>query len=636
MARVPYLQRRDNGVYYLQVRLPALSPGARRFLLRISLDTREFVDARRFVVARLAWVVPIMSTYTLKERMDGVSSRLAVLLNQPILDADEFNGRLVFEHVGRHVMQEINRGLPGTPPPEGFLVFCNLFTGFVRTNLDLETAYRGQTELSVTPAAPARSFASPNRRLDKAGWRPLVDVSQIPQVEAARSSTLTAETIENTPTRPPIVEASARGAVAAGFEVRPAANNALKAARESASASTSADRRRATAQAAQEKRASNWLREYLIADAEKRNDNTADRDVRPYVEFMIELLGDRPITHYTFEEFEQLNIAMCAIPTRAVPSQHRDSLMARYLYAQSVGFEGCVKVTDTTIMDRYGNGLNRFFGWLKDKRNIVIPRPSWEVYGDVSGALPRTSFNKEEREALFTMPLFTGHDETNRWLAGTFLTQSGIYWSYILEVVCGLRPSESAQLQPGDVKMIDGFMYFDMRPFDPAAGRVLLSQMRQQKTDNASRFVIAPPLLGELGFFELAARRAAEGHTRILCDLKPKILSGKDKMWGAAMARDWQERKKILNFVRQNVSAYSGRHLLKDLLKKLGVDEMDQERMMGHAVSKTSRGYGGKEGYDPAVAARIYAADTPFLHWLRDTLVGAYRSAKAADTLFIP
>ena len=46
MARVPYLQRRDNGVYYLQARLAALAPAPDEFLLRISPDMREFIDAR--------------------------------------------------------------------------------------------------------------------------------------------------------------------------------------------------------------------------------------------------------------------------------------------------------------------------------------------------------------------------------------------------------------------------------------------------------------------------------------------------------------------------------------------------------------------------------------------------------------
>ncbi len=96
-----------------------------------------------------------------------------------------------------------------------------------------------------------------------------------------------------------------------------------------------------TAATSGEKLASEWLAEYLRDDFKKRKNVTAERDVAPYVIFMIKLLGDRPMTAYTSEDLERLNEALCEVPNHGnVPVQHRKSLWERYQYAKTHGWQG--------------------------------------------------------------------------------------------------------------------------------------------------------------------------------------------------------------------------------------------------------------------------------------------------------
>ncbi len=391
-----------------------------------------------------------------------------------------------------------------------------------------------------------------------------------------------------------------------------------------------------TAQGA-DKLASQWLDEYLRYDFAKRKNATAERDVAPYVTFMITLLGDRPMKDYSSEDLENLNRALCLVPNHgSVPVDHRKSLYARYQYARDYGWDGLEKPSETTIVNRYGSAFNRFYAWLIGKRHLVLTRHKFEIFGDLTLALPRTAFTDLEAQNLFSMVLFIGHAEEDRWASGPFLAQTGIYWSYLFLVVLGLRPSESAQVAPEDFIWLDRVLYLDLRPFDPAQGRVLRSQAKQLKSDNASRLIIVPPLLVDLGLLKLSQTRHQAGEGRLLADIKPKILSGADRDWGSAMAKDWQRRKLVLGLERENVSGYSGRHFHKELLKALGINEENRERMMGHAISSVSRGYGAKEAYDSDITEKILLAETPFLKWLRETLVGAYQRAKAGGTLSTP
>ena len=143
------------------------------------------------------------------------------------------------------------------------------------------------------------------------------------------------------------------------------------------------------------------------------------------------------------------------------------------------------------------------------------------------------------------MPTFTGHLLGSRNKPGPILAQDHIYWSYVIMIVTGMRPAEVAQLEIPDLMLVagQGIYYFDLRPFDPAKGRVAREDMKRLKTASAARLVPVHPALIELGLLERANTLAKLGHTRLIPDCQPKVSNGTDVRWGHALARDWQNRK---------------------------------------------------------------------------------------------
>ena len=578
--------------------------------------------------------------------MEAVSNKLLAYQMRPACGQAELQTRKLYEIVGRHVMDEVNGRLAKIPPPEGFPIFAERWCHFVLGNVEAARTHealegRRRYELGRREALEARALVEGNAKCSmkiddvartilpprsefqiQGSPQPLTapraraaDPSMHGTAQVAQRCSGTALINDATPIRKPQDLAAHN---------QPVSRNPL----EPASAITVT-----TGQDGQ-KLASQWLLDFLEYHYKKTRKATAERDVAPYVRFMIDVLGDRPMTSYSPQDLEDLNIAFCEIPHHgSVPSKHRCSLYERYTYAKKHGWDGLQKPSETTIVDRYGTAFNRFYSWLNNKRGFCLKTHKFEIFGDLTLALPRDAFDADEAKVIFLMPLFMGHDENDRWASGTYLTQSGIYWSWIFLILMGLRPSESAQIDPSDFVWFDRILYLDFRPFDPANGRVLRSQAKQQKSSNANRLIIVPPTCVDLGLISLIENRHSAGETRLLVDIKPKLLSGVDKDFGAAMARDWQKRKLLVEIARDNVSAYSGRHMHKELLKKLGIEEEDRERMMGHAVSCVSRGYGAKEAYDDDIAKKILEAQTPFLRWLHETLVDAYARAIAAGTL---
>ena len=106
MARPSYLSRRGDGRYYLQVRLPKSAAALYgRRILRASLRTGEFGEARRRLMDNLAWARELIEAPDLEALGAVIHGRLQCYTAAGAPD----NGRALaerigFEHQARHYM----------------------------------------------------------------------------------------------------------------------------------------------------------------------------------------------------------------------------------------------------------------------------------------------------------------------------------------------------------------------------------------------------------------------------------------------------------------------------------------------------------------------------------------------------
>jgi integrase len=643
LPRSPYLTRRDGGMYYFQFRLRRLPQQARGQLLRFSLGTRQYPDARRFARKYMVWVLELNDAEILSDRLQIFIKRLADFnCDDDAKGAARLEYRQSWETVVRPILDQMR--LLGIRP-EGFQKFAHLWAEFVQRNIKLEKqakglaldgayaaglsdAIRSTSEIrrqsydmgvsdgfeAVARGADQKSWSqydavSPEAKLIETfrgqlvepSWRPLPVEGNHDENSNAATPGLSVVNPENTPSavqKTPIAPALAGGG-------------------ESVSA----------------KKMSDYLGDFLRAEEIRQGHRGAHSDVELYAQFLIDFLGDRHPNDYTKRDWDELSAAICNIPDRpGLPAEFKNPLISRYRFAESHGWAGLKRLSETTIKDRYFSALNRLFNYLIDGDVYTNnKKPKFKLVGNENLVpLPRDSFTDEEVIALISMALFTGCAENNTWETGTYYCQNHIYWAYLILILCGARPGEIGQILIENIVVYHGEIYFDLRLFNPEKGRVARKDTKQLKTENSGRMLLVPRLLVDLGLLERAAELHAVGHTRLFPEWKPYTKTTDVTKWGQPLIRDWQNRKKKEPCLqRKNISGYSGRHTFADDLDSKNISERDKKRLFGHSASVTQN-YGNKGFFSAELAAKIQV-ESPLVQKMREILISAKKRADCGE-----
>lgn len=384
-----------------------------------------------------------------------------------------------------------------------------------------------------------------------------------------------------------------------------------------------------------------FYNEYLDGQSTRNGDNRAKTELGPIIEFMFALIDDKRPRDYTREDFKLLNSAIPLIPiSKGIPKEHCASLHARYLYRLNNPALPLDLVTGTTITRNYHSGLNRFFGWMQ-KNRLIEQGPVLDLVTPQNrSSLPRDSFDDAEVLALVALPLFTGCWSQERcWSAGKILVQGSLYWTYLILLLTGMRPGEVGSLRLSDIGDVDGIAYFDLRAFDARKGRVMLSEMRSQKTKNASRIVPIHPLLIELGLLEHRDHMQRAGVDRLLPDCEPYRRRDGRLRWSQDITKSWRYLKtKYAVFSRKDITLYSSRHLVAQWIDELKISERTRGRVLGHSTVPGAAGNYGRNGLLSMDELQILTGITnPLIDQMRDLLLQAKRRADTGElTLLRP
>lgn len=573
MPRLPYLTRRAGGRFYLQIRMPPGSAWPR--LLRLSLGTNDPKIARRSLCHALVWLMSFRDADTVRQQADEILTQCRKFNRSgPAATWEEIDDRQRFFTTFKQFATEV--------------VFYNVPE---KTRLDLVEEWRFFGQMLDEDRARLYRGAA------------LGPTSQ--------TTFQTNEPEHETPASTSTDEAFNSRAPAPQPSKRRGAKGALK--------------------------ASAVLKKFLIEKRQKDGNDKAYGDVGIYVEFMIELLGDKPMVAYTRDDFSRLGRELANVPDRkGLPKAARATVFTRWKFAQKNGWENLKRLSETSVRDRYGSGLSRFFRWCELQGFVSSPIRFSIVMSDENLApLPRDAFTDEEIELILRMPTFTGQDKEDRWSAGDFLLQDHIYWGYIIMLLTGMRTSEVGQLKISDLIEAEGFYFFDLRPFDPAQGRIARKNVKKLKTGNAARFVPLDLLIIDLGLLERVQRVKTLGETRLFPEWESYTRKSGVVVWDRPLSRDWQERRKKLKLERLNISLYSSRHCMGDRLDKAEFPQRLRDRIMGHAPAHAKGRYGAKRPADPELAKLLQSLETPAVALMRSILMPPFEKAERGELKFM-
>jgi hypothetical protein len=521
MARPSYLGRREGGRYFMQIRLG--KPSAALYggpILRASLRTADFAEARRRLMDGLGWAQELVAAPDLEAIGGVLHSRLQTYVGRPPGASERvLADRCAFEHQVRHYMGRANER--GFSFSRMFPGFASSWVDFVDQNKSLEqTVRRGglrrayedgrsdQAQVDQVPSAWPRSLAveAPS------SWQ----VAGIDPLQLIRS--LVAESMQGyagsalaVPTAP----------VPDPLPVVPMAAPALMGPVMSAA------------------------RDLYLAppDRKKAHLSKGRSETAAIVQFAIDLLGDPLLQSVSKEGWNTLDLALPDIPhSRDLPAEACSSLYMRYCYAQKHGWSKITRVTETTIKGRYRYGLYKFIDWAIDEKLYPGPRPTFVCIDPQNlAALPRDAFEDAELLDLLRLPLFTGCAGPHRiWTPGGYFVQNHLYWAYLILILTGMRPGEVGQIKCADIQTDGEFYYFDLRPFDARKGRVAIEDLRNLKTNSAGRVIPIHPLLIELGLLDrlLYLRKVSE--ERLFPEWEEYTRGDGTTRWSQPITKSWQ------------------------------------------------------------------------------------------------
>jgi hypothetical protein len=102
--------------------------------------------------------------------------------------------------------------------------------------------------------------------------------------------------------------------------------------------------------------------------------------------------------------------------------------------------------------------------------------------------------------------------------------------------------------------------------------------------------------------------------------------------WSQPLSKSWQYVKKILKIERQDVSLYSSRHSMAELLDNDAIAQRTRDRILGHAGDARRR-YGRNGVLDPKVAALITSLEPPVIKAAREILLAAKERAERGELI---
>lgn len=610
MARPSYLARRGDGRYFLQIRLG--KQAAKLFglpLLRVSLRTGNFDEARRRLMDNLIWVQELIEAPDLEALGAVLDARLNAYFDRGSpTDERLLAERCAFEHeVRRYLSRAQERGYAYQVR---FPKIPSLWVDFVNQNKAAENniarlAVRRSYETGRVDAteaakegwtAPAAPTAAEEQRFD-----PIAVIDRLIQDAVAQ--------------RLPQVPAPQVGSIA------PPSEPAVSLGTDDTAESTS-------------RRMSEVLADFLKPVDRKRKHTVKGRgEAEPVIQFAVDILGDPRMHELTDAKWKQLDEALPDIPNRDnIPRRFAKTLFQRYKYAEETNWSKLERVTTTTIKSRYWAGLYKFVDFAIAEKLYSGPRPKFVCIDPENLApLPRDAFDDDELLTLLKLPLFTGcKNRIHVWQPGGYFVQSHIYWGFLICILTGMRPGEVGQLKCADIRTDGEFYYFDLRPFDARNGRVAVKDLRNLKTNAAGRVIPIHPLLIELGLLDRMQDLLDKEEERLFPEWDAYTRKDGTIRWSQPLSKAWQYVKAKLKLDRADLTLYSTRHLMADWLDNEAIAQRTRDRILGHASDVRGR-YGRKGILDPHVAAKIESLEPPVIMQMREILLAAKNCADAAE-----
>lgn len=338
------------------------------------------------------------------------------------------------------------------------------------------------------------------------------------------------------------------------------------------------------------------------------------------VDDFIDFAGDIPASTIDADLLYDYRDAAAGLPA-SMPRADRQLPFTERVKKHADTFPKC---SAPTLKKRIG-ALQAVLTYAVDNRWLATnPGIRIKIEGYSKGKRTRRAFEDHELAALFSAPLFV---DPGSWNSRSRISDTTIFWLFLLAGTTGARLEEVGQVALADVKRDGEIVYLDIDSYsleqDEEVGKTV-------KNEESVRLVPIHRQLIKLGFNDYLKALTAHGNTQLFPDLKENSLGKRTKEASQRCNRivdRYVARDRRLVF-------YSLRHAFKAKGNDAGITDKTLDQICGHAPLTT----GGRYGLTPRIRTlnrALHRIDFSCISWapINDALSGVNWDAVVRDGL---
>lgn len=315
----------------------------------------------------------------------------------------------------------------------------------------------------------------------------------------------------------------------------------------------------------------------------------------------LQMVGDLPVSEITNDDLLDYRDEARKLP-RSMPRADRNlpfsSRVAKHAETESP------RISTATLKKRVGAiqaMLSFAFNkkWIESNAGAGTPIEGHSAGGSMK---PR-NFEESEMEALFSSRLFLSPET---WRTDRKVTDSTLYWLFLLGLTTGARIEEVGQALVSDVKISGSITYIDID--DYVSDEVEAS--KSLKTVGSRRLIPIHDNIRMLGFDSYLEHVRKRGEVQLFPDLR-----------AAQFGKHTKEASRTANRLIDRIVSedhrlrfHSFRHQFKDFALEAGITDRVADQLTGHAPTTIGGRYGSGVRL-PKLAEFLHQIDWSFIDW---------------------
>ncbi|OWQ97478.1 integrase [Sphingopyxis bauzanensis] len=291
-----------------------------------------------------------------------------------------------------------------------------------------------------------------------------------------------------------------------------------------------------------------------------------------------EYFGDRPLANFTRRDAARFKELLEDLPANYGKAAEYRGVKAEQVVERSKSLD-VQRLSPRTVQRHFAALASLWASVIEHGRADTNIFADWKFAASKRARDQRQMWEKDELEALFSSPVWTGCQSANRRSKpGSVILRDEKFWLPLIAVFSGMRQEEICQLRLTDVRQVESIWIFDLN----------MRTGQQLKNANAIRQVPVHAELIRLGFLTYADEQRKVGKDLLFANLQP---GGADDRLGHNYSKWFSRYRRETGLFVPGRDFHSFRHSATTFMSRASVQHSVIDAVTGHATAGETARY---------------------------------------------